>query len=236
MILVVSQPMFIPWIGIFEQIRIADVYIHYDDVQMPQGGSFMSRVQVKTPDGIAWLTIPVSRPSSKSKIYNVKLVEGNWRRKHQRLLSNIYKKSPYVDDTMDLIHEIYSNETDLLADFNINAIEIIARYFGLQTTFFRSRDYPTTAVSTGHLLHLSNSFSADIYVTGHGAVKYMDHELFEDNSVKVEYMDYKRLPYPQLFGTFDPHVSILDVVANCGPSGVDLMCSDTINWRKFTDA
>ena len=50
--LVVSQPMFLPWVGLFEQVRLADVFIHYDDVQLPQGGNFMSRVQLKTASGV----------------------------------------------------------------------------------------------------------------------------------------------------------------------------------------
>ena len=58
---VVSQPMFLPWIGIFEQVSIADLFVHYDDVQFPQGRSFSSRVQVKAEQGCRWLTVPVRR-------------------------------------------------------------------------------------------------------------------------------------------------------------------------------
>ena len=36
---VISQPMFLPWVGLFEQARHADVWFHYDDVQLPQGRS-----------------------------------------------------------------------------------------------------------------------------------------------------------------------------------------------------
>ena len=31
-------------------------------------------------------------------------------------------------------------------------------------------------------------------------------------------MQYTRAPYPQLHGAFDPHVSILDALANLGPA------------------
>ena len=44
---VISQPMFFPWVGMFEQIALADVYVHYDDVQFSKG-SFTNRVQLKT--------------------------------------------------------------------------------------------------------------------------------------------------------------------------------------------
>ena len=61
---VISQPMFFPWVGIFEQIRLADIFVHFDDVQLPWGSSFINRVQIKTKDGIKWLTIPIRKTSS----------------------------------------------------------------------------------------------------------------------------------------------------------------------------
>ena len=54
---VISQPMLFPWVGLFEQIRAADVYVHYDDVQFSKG-SFTNRVQIKTARGPRWLTVP----------------------------------------------------------------------------------------------------------------------------------------------------------------------------------
>jgi hypothetical protein len=55
---VISQSMYFPWVGMLEQIRLADIFIHYDDVQFSKG-SFSNRVQVKTPGGVAWMTAPL---------------------------------------------------------------------------------------------------------------------------------------------------------------------------------
>ena len=52
---VISQSMLFPWVGLLEQMRLADVFVHYDDVQFSKG-SFVNRVQVKTPDGVRWMT------------------------------------------------------------------------------------------------------------------------------------------------------------------------------------
>ncbi len=57
-VVVISQPMLFPWAGMFEQIRLADVYVHYPDVQFSKG-SFTNRVQVKTAGGSRWLTLPL---------------------------------------------------------------------------------------------------------------------------------------------------------------------------------
>lgn len=230
---VISQPMFLPWIGVFEQIRLADLYIHYDDVQMPMGRSFMSRVQIKSYDGVRWLTAPVHRQGGSTLIKDVKFVEGNWRGKHVRALSKCFGQCPFGEDALDIVHKIYALPTEFLCDFNIHAIELISEYFRLETRFQRSSKFPTDAKSTEHLLHLVECFSGDHYITGHGARNYLNHELFEERKIQVRYMNYKRLPYPQKYGYFDPHVSILDVIANCGQSGRDLICSDTLDWREF---
>ena len=55
---VVSQPMLFPWVGLFEQIRLADVFVYYDDVAFSKG-SFFNRVQIKTSRGSKWLTVPL---------------------------------------------------------------------------------------------------------------------------------------------------------------------------------
>jgi hypothetical protein len=58
--------MYMPWYGLFEQIRQADIYVHYDDVQVTKN-SLLGHVQVKLPTGPHWLTVPVRRSSCNRK-------------------------------------------------------------------------------------------------------------------------------------------------------------------------
>ncbi|MCA9907942.1 MAG: WbqC family protein, partial [Anaerolineae bacterium] len=55
--LVISQSMYFPWAGLLEQIRLADTFVHYDDVQHTRG--FYNRVQIKTGNGVRWITVPL---------------------------------------------------------------------------------------------------------------------------------------------------------------------------------
>ena len=73
------------------------------------------------------------------------------------------------------------------------------------------------------------------YVTGWGARSYLDHEAFEAAGIAVEYMEYRKLPYPQLHGDFMPYVSSLDLVANLGVEGAACIQSETVSWRDFVD-
>src|SRR4051794_35193182 len=118
--LVVSQPMFFPWLGLFEQARLADVFVHYDDVQLPQGGSFITRVQLGPPGGVRWLTVPIDRRRSGKLLNDVLMCAADtWRDVHLRKIRHAYAMRPFFDVMFGLVVEIYARPTDRLMEFNI---------------------------------------------------------------------------------------------------------------------
>lgn len=230
---VIHQPMFFPWIGLFEQIKNADIYLHYDDVIMPLSGGLMNRIKIKTANGSVWMTIPIVR-KGQQLISDVIIKDiKKWKKKHIMSLEQNYAKTPFVDDMMQIVSEIYSIDTERLIDINICAIERIAAYYNINAEFRLTSEYEINSKSSEKVLELVKTVNGNIYITGHGASNYLDHELFEKNNIKVEYMNYKRLPYPQIHGEFDPHISILDLIANTGTNGIKYICSDTIYWKDF---
>jgi hypothetical protein len=232
--LVVSQPMFLPWIGLFEQIRLADVFVHYDDVQLPQGRSLISRVQIKTANGIHWLTVPIDRAKSGKLIKDViTFDEQDWRSKHLKSIRHAYGHASHFQSMFALSERLYSYPSARLADFNIAATEQIAALLGLTPQFMRSSSLAVDGASTQRLVNLCEATDCDVYVTGHGALNYLDHEQFERRRISVRYMDYQKVTYPQLHGSFTPYVSILDAIANCGDRTRDLLCSEAVYWRSF---
>lgn len=232
--LVVSQPMFLPWAGLFEQVRLADVFIHYDDVQLPQGRSFMSRVQIKSANGVSWLTVPIDRARSGKLLNEIVLVKSEpWRDKHLRTIRHAYARRPYFDLMFELAEKIYGYTTDHLAEFNIYATEQISTFLGLTPSFMRSSMMNVTGASTERLVSLCEAVDCNVYVTGHGALNYLNHQTFEDKNISVRYMDYRKVSYDQGHGEFTPYVSILDAIANCGHGARDLLCSEAVYWRDF---
>lgn len=234
---VILQPMFFPWIGVFEQIKRSDLYVHYDDVQFPKGISrkiFLNRIQIKASSGVKWLTVPVLRKGT--QLINQVIIDDSqdWRSKHLKTLRQNYSRAPYSEDMFDIVQTAYSLKTDRLSKLNIFIIEKISQYFGISTEFKISSDHNIKGFSSERVLEYVLKFNGTVYITGHGAFNYLDHELFERKNIRVEYMDYNRTLYPQLYGEFDPHISILDLIANCGQDGRKLINSDTKYWKEFT--
>jgi len=232
--LVVSQPMFFPWVGLFEQIRLADIFVHYDDVQFPQGRSFIARVQVKMPQGMHWLTVPTFHKSN-TLIKDIRIDNSQkWKEKHKKTFQRCYAKAPFFEEMYALVEDVYNPPSDFLSDLNIRGIEITARYFDLKPRFMISSGFGTTTHSTQKLVDIARLLGAQRYITGLGALKYLEHEKFEAQNIKVEYMKYEKTPYPQVHGAFTPYVSIMDLIANCGREGIRFIHSTSIGWKEFT--
>lgn len=233
---VISQPMFLPWRGLFEQLLLSDVFVHYDDVQFPMGRNFCSRVQIKTKNGIKWLTVPIDKKNSGVEINQTRIsYDGCWQEKHLMTIRHAYAKSKFKKDLNNLVEEIYAKRFECIGDFNIFSFELIASYFGIQRKMFRSSELSVDGSSSARLMEIVKKLGGDIYITGLGALNYIDYDLFEKNSISVEYMDYKDDKYGQIGDDFTPYVTILDVIANLGESGVDILGSPSVYWKEFID-
>jgi WbqC-like protein family len=232
---VISQPFYFPWVGLFEQIRLCDVFVHYDDVAFSKGG-FSNRVQIKTNQGSQWLTVPLRDVKLGAEIRELGFNETkDWRKQHINSFHQAYARAPFKTDAAEILEKVLASRHSNLADLSIASVEAACEYLGLDKgrQFFRSSELGIGGNSSERVLDLVRHFQGTVYVTGHGARNYLDHEGFEGQGVSVQYMDYRRMPYAQLHGAFDPHVSILDLIANHGRSGIAMIISGTKDWKEF---
>lgn len=231
---VISQSMYFPWVGLLEQIRLAEVFVHYDDVQLTRG--FYNRIQVKTQYGTKWLTVPL-RDHHRGKNIDETLVDErtDWRSRHRDILRQAYFNSPFRDDMLELVDGVFNQKIVTLSDISRSSMLALANYFNLREhcQFVDSKVLAISGKSSQRLHDLVRTLGGDIYITGHGARNYLDHELFESSGITVQYMEYQRTEYQQLNGAFTPYVTGLDLVANCGREGVHVIQSKAIEWRQF---
>ena len=213
---VILQPSYIPWRGYFDQIRRADLFIFYDDVQYDKHG-WRNRNQIKTSQGKQWLTIPVYSKGV-TKGVPIKDVRIDWRRpwpqKHLNSLRFAYAKAPFSKSVLPWLESIYCGEQELLADFTIATTIALAKRLGIDgTEFLRSSDIPgIEGHGTGRLIQLLKHVGATHYISGPSAKDYIIQEMFGEAGITLEYMRYDYPEYSQLHPPYDPHVSILDLL------------------------
>lgn len=231
---IISQPMYFPWVGIFEQIRLADVFVFYDDVQFTRG--FINRVQCKTPEGTNWITAPLRKHSRNTLICDLQIQEEKeWRIKHISSLQRSFSGAMFSDDALILATDTLYQRGLSFADMLIEGIHRIRKYFfiGESCLYYKSSELGIGGYKSARIKNIVKHFGGERYITGLGALNYLDHEDFEKDNIEVQYMNYKKLVYPQKHGDFTPFISILDLIANCGRDGRNYICSYAVNWRKF---
>jgi WbqC-like protein family len=232
---VISQSMLFPWVGMLEQVRLADAFVHYDDVQFSKG-SFVNRVQVKTAQGVRWMTIPTRNLYLGQRIDEVELApSAQWVDRHLSLLQSGFAGAPYSRDAMALAEGVYASDHRHLGALARHSLLALCDYFGLRDSrdFIDIVDLDIAGSGSERVLDAVKRVGGREYITGHGAARYLDHARFDDAGISVRYMKYQCTPYPQMHGAFTPHVTGLDLVANCGHDGRALLTSQSIPWREF---
>ncbi len=217
---VVLQPSYIPWRGYFDQIRRADLFVFYDDIQYDKHG-WRNRNQIKTSQGKQWLSIPVHSAGATQGVLikDIKIdVSRPWARTHWKSLAGSYAKAPHFRRYASFLEPFYRRADTRLADFTIDLTVALAREIGIShTRFMRSSEIPPrTGGRTERLVQILRHVGARHYISGPSARDYVEDHPFAESGITVEYMSYNYPEYPQLFPPFDPQVSILDLLFMVG--------------------
>jgi hypothetical protein len=219
-IAVILQPSYIPWRGYFDQIRRADIFIFYDDVQYDKHG-WRNRNQIKTANGKTWLTIPVHSAGVTGgiPIKDVRIDWSKpWARSHLKALTIAYSKAPFFRDYVPLLDSLYGRQDEFIADFTIETTIRLACELGINgTRFLRSSEMQgITGRKTERLIQILQRVGASHYVSGPSARDYVEAGAFAEVGITLEYMQYDYPEYPQLYPPFDPNVSVLDLLFMTG--------------------
>jgi hypothetical protein len=213
----IIQSCYAPWRGYFDFIDSVDLFVIYDDAQYSKG-SWRNRHKLKTKDGIRWLTVPV-HVNLGMRIDEVQIAHESrlWQHEHLEAIHQALETAPYFQDAGALWKEAISHRDAYLSALNMRLTQGICRYVGISTPIARSTEFKSSGRGTDRLVQMLLSIGATTYVSGPNAKAYLDQSLFEEAGIGLEYKTYSYLPYPQQWEGFVDGVTVLDLVANCGP-------------------
>lgn len=223
----VHQPNYLPWLGYFYKMAKCDTFVYLDTVQYPRGQSFASRNRIKTPNGIVYLTIPISIPhgkQGKASYREVRFANESWKDRHLKTLKMSYNKSPFFAEIFSLF-ETQINAHKTLVDLNIGLIEVFARYLQIDTKRVKLSDtLGNYGQKTEMIIDISKVVGGKVYISGQGGGRdYTDEKLLNKHDIQLIYSDFHHPVYPQLWGEFQAGLSILDLLFNCGPQSSKIL-------------
>ena len=218
--LAVHQPNFLPWLGYFDKMASADVFVLIDDVQYVKQ-SVCNRSKIKNNMGEAvWLTIPVR--ISKGWDQNMNEIEMDYAQKWPvKVLNQIrgaYANAPYFKEHFEKIKDLITPEYPSLAALNIALIRYVKDVIGIATKVHVASELNENfGTKNDRNMNICKYFKGDTYLSGAGAKKYNDEALFRNHRISLRYHEFAHPVYPQINGPFLPNLSVIDLLFNCGP-------------------
>ncbi|MGB2930587.1 MAG: WbqC family protein [Desulfobacterales bacterium] len=225
MIVSANQPYFFPYPGFFYKAHRSDVFVILDDVQFPRGTTWTTRNRFKNDQGSLWMTLPVKKKGlGLQKINTVRIChDGRWAKKHLESLRNAYAKAPYAKDHLNFLEELFSTKFEKLIDFNLKIIRYLMKHLQIETEIILLSELEIKAKGDKLLIEMCRRLGASQFLAQSAARKYLDADRFKKAGIRLTDVKLPSLVYPQLWGSFIPNLSALDLVLNCGSKAHDIM-------------
>ncbi len=220
--------MYLPWLGLFDRIHQCDRFILLDNVAYSKN-YVLNRNKIKTAQGGIWLTIPVLTKSNSQQLIKETAINNNsdWRKKHWMSIYYSYKNAPYFADHQNFLENFFEREWQYLVDASTTMLAYLLSALNINTEITLASSLGACGQKEELILNICKLCQADEYLSGPDGRNYLNPELWQQNDIRVLFHDYQHPTYPQLHGEFISHLSVLDLLCNCGPRSLDILTHAT---------
>ncbi len=218
MIVAGHQPNYLPWLGFFDKMRRADIFIIEDNIQYEHQG-FTNRNKIMTSDGVRWLTVPIEHAKKPLLINEVKIAnkaQPSWRSRHWLTLKHNYCKAPYWSDFADFFEDTYQHEWDLLMELNMHIIRGVMGFLGIDKPLVLGSSLRAEGKKTELIIAQCKKVGADTQLAGKGGKDYIDNERFNQEGIKLVFQEFNHPVYTQTYNGFVSNLSVVDYLFCAG--------------------
>jgi hypothetical protein len=217
---VITQPTYLPWLGYFEQMQRADVFVFLDSVQFERR-SWQCRNRIKGVNGEPmWLTVPLKHQPRETAICDILTSTDHpgWGRSHLNTITDRLRRAPYFEEVRTIIEPFLRESPARLADVNIGLIRAFATRLGLAPEFLRSSELPVVDRKADLIVNLCRHVGATDYYSAAGSAVYLEQarDLFAAAGIRYGYQTWQHPQYPQGGDTFVSHLAIVDALSWIG--------------------
>lgn len=229
------QPHYFPWLGYFDKIAKADVFVLLDEVQFEKN-SLMCRNRVLDGNGqIKYITISGDTKGFLTRRYcdlSTKDVS-IWTTRQQNALQNYYRRAPHCKEILPLLERFFQEGHATICQWTCASIRFVQELLQIPTPLIyqSSVDYARDSRRSELVYAICKAIGADTYFSGRGAsMEYLNREKFAENGVSIVFQDFQHPVYPQCNSKeFIPGISVLDLLFNCGIEESRRIFWETVN-------
>ncbi|MDR1015504.1 MAG: WbqC family protein [Coriobacteriales bacterium] len=229
--LALMQPYFFPYLGYFSLIRDADEFIFFDTVQYMRKG-WGNRNRILHPKGGAnYITVPIKKAPRQTAIRDIHVDHtADWSKDILAKLETYKKKAPHYQEVVALIRECFDKPSELLSALNIHSTVLTCEYIGLP---LKSQVWGEMSVAIDEVtapdewgLNVTKALGFDAYTNPHGGTEFFDREKYAQEGIDLTFVKNRLTPYSQRRDSFEPGLSIIDVLMFCSPEETRVLIDD----------
>ncbi len=215
--LAVMQPYLFPYIGYFQLIYAADLFLIYDDVAYIKPGH-INRNRILSSNGVTRFIVPVPGSSSNKLISELKFSQ------HVatvlKTIEQSYSKAPYFEDVFPIIREVLNFEDRSIASVCEKSFEAIFSYLGIEKQFKKTSEleYERSSPARDRVIDLCHQFGSGCYINAPGGRELYAKPDFAEKGIELKFIDSFPVEYSQYGAEFVPNLSIIDMLMNCSPA------------------
>ena len=222
--LAVMQPYFYPYLGYFQLIHHADLFVVYDTVQYMKGG-WINRNRILLDGTERFVTVPVVRGSLADRIQEKQIDrrDGKWVSRILGQVSAAYRNASCYASVFPSLREALCVEEMGLSRYVRHQMEWACQRLGIDTEFvFASELVPEClgGSAVARLLAMCRRVGATEYVNAIGGRKLYSREDFASEGVELSFLVTCCPQYRQAGDAFFPDLSVIDTMMNCSGSEI----------------
>ena len=178
MVITIHQPEHFPYMGYFQKMKEADLFIILDNVNYRKN-YFQNRNKLLNKNDVEeWFTIQVEKGATSKHIKDVEVVDGPWRKKIVKKL----KQNLGVN-----LEHIYAHNK--LIDINIQSIEYCREILNINTPMIYASKLDVGGTKSELLANLVKRMNGTTYISGPSGKDYLDMKYFD--GIEVKYFEPK---------------------------------------------
>jgi hypothetical protein len=198
----IMQPYFFPYIGYFQLINSADVYVNLDHVNFMKR-SYMTRNLLKNNTEIK---VQVSKSSQNTPCNKTYVnFEHNYAKNFLKKIEFLYSKSKnYKEILQEIVLPGLEERVTTISSFNLAIIKKVCRYLNIETTILDSSEpFDSGLKFEDGLIDITKKIDGTTYVNALGGQSLYSKENFAKRGIELKFI---RMESVELE---DPYLSIL---------------------------
>lgn len=211
--LAIMQPYFLPYIGYFQLIAAADLFIVYDNIKYTKKG-WINRNRMLVNGADAMFSLPLKKDSDSLDVVQRELAADFDCSKLLNQFKGGYGRAPYFDQTFPLLECIVRFDDANLFRYIHHSLVAICRHLGIETEIRISSDIAIdhSLKNQNKVLALCQAVGAATYINTIGGTELYAKDDFCAHGVTLQFIKSRPYEYPQFGAPFVPWLSIVDVL------------------------